>query len=112
MEKNIKWFSVAFGMAFGASVGSLVTAAMPDNNVYESGGNRIEVTSQDAGCFAQCAINAKIWDGDPTGIIKTCAYKDTNVDSGFSAYAIGLKIGDIKEVPKNENPIIIHGVVE
>ena len=116
--KTIKWFAVAFGVAFGSTAGILATAS-PGDLIYKSGGHKVEITGPQAACFAQCAINIdnatenSLCGGINTGaMLKVIARRDTGSETGFSAVCHGTKSAAPGELPVVEGGVTVLGIVE
>ena len=61
MNNTIRWFALAFGLAFGSAGGisvGLLANASPGDLVYQAPGGEVSITPQQAGQLGQWAINA------------------------------------------------------
>lgn len=112
MQKIIKWFVAAFGAMFGITAGFLATAGVGDL-IYMTNPVKVELTGEQAVCFANCAINAGMWTGAAADMVMTCARRDTQSSTGFSGEVVGLKTSPPGSLPtSSEDPVQVVGIVQ
>lgn len=95
MKQTLKWFTFGLGLSAGSTIG-IATSMGGNDVVYESGGQRAEITQEHALAFAQVAIQAGAWNGDPVDLMRVCVGRDT---TGYYAAARGLKKAPLDQVP-------------
>jgi len=103
MSNTSKLFTVAFGFAFGIVAGALAATAASGDLRYVSKSERVDITAEQTACFAQCAIEAGSWDGEPGDVIRTCAERNSASLTGFSAITMGIKSSPAKDLPVGVN---------
>ena len=109
--KKATWFSSIFLAAFGITFGAISSAAVGDY-IYETPQVSQQISGPQAACFADCAIDAGLWDGNRADMTQTGVSRE---DDGFVAWVRGVKTMSPAEVAASVaagNTVPVVGVVE
>ncbi len=105
----VKWISIAFAVAFGATFG-VVASAAPGDLIYVHNADRVHITASQAGQVASWAVSVGAWDGSAADMLRVEIERDANSPTGFSAQVQGLKSAAAADLPELQNGVRVVGV--